>query len=547
MADKTQSNQGSDLFLMYGAGLFFIMILVDKFAKWFRVWILSANHQFELVGVFGGIVGVALFFLFKLRDKALKKRKAEAAIIGKEKDAVFCGTTDKREEVYIKPRQRAMHTQIVGTTNAGKTESVVLPWAIQDIQQGRGLILIDGKADRSLLDKLWAYTVKAGREKDFRLFSLSCNKESQSFNPLIGGTAEEITERIFNAFDFENPFYRSLQYEVLVQVLRVFESAGIAPTFIKLHQAIMSPQILEQMVEKCPDIILRHWVTYFRNLSGAEREQRTSGLTSQISHFAFGKTGPLFNQDVPSITIDEALKNNQIVYFQLPALLSPFLGKATGKLVLQSLQAAIANRHRGNIKDASFYSVFLDDFSEYLYPGFVTVLNKSRSAKIGIVFAHQALGDIESMGDSIANAILTNSNIKVFMRGNDPDSAEYFAKVVGTKSTTKMTERRKISLWQDQGTGDVSAREVEEFVVHPNYFKRELGVGEAVMVVPHDAGSKTLRLKFDMFPDLETMPIPETALPAPMLLEIPEDPKSKQPARQESMGEALHKQNKEVA
>jgi TonB-dependent SusC/RagA subfamily outer membrane receptor len=37
-----------------------------------------------------------------------------------------------------------MHTQVVGTTNAGKTESVILPWAIDDIKNGRGLILIDG-------------------------------------------------------------------------------------------------------------------------------------------------------------------------------------------------------------------------------------------------------------------------------------------------------------------------------------------------------------------------------------------------------------------
>ena len=547
MEDKKTSPQGGDQLLIWIAGIFFVGAVCNRLYRWFLVWINSVEHQVILAVVVGCAISALMAWALKKRDSYLKKQKQAKAIIGQEADSVYCGETDKHEQVFIKPRQRAMHTQIVGTTNAGKTESVILPWAIQDIQQGRGLLLIDGKADRSLLDKLWAYTVASGREKDFRLFSLSCNKESQSFNPLIGGTAEEITERIFNAFDFENPFYRSVQYEVLAQVLRVFEAAKVTPTFLKLHQAIMAPTILEKMVEKSGDTVLRHWVSYFRSLGGSEREQRTSGLTSQISHFAFGKAAQLFNQENPFITIDEALRENKIVYFQLPALLSPFLGKATGKLVLQSLQAAIANRHRGNIKDAKFYSVFLDDFSEYLYPGFVTVLNKSRSAKIGIVFAHQALGDIESMGDSIANAILTNSNVKVFMRGNDPDSAEYFSKVIGTKSTTKFTERRKISLWQEQKTGDVSAREVEEFVIHPNHFKRELGVGEAVMVVPHEAGSRTLRLKFDIFPELESKPIPEHTHPAPVVLEVPQDPKEKKAVREESIGEAIHKKNQEAA
>jgi type IV secretory pathway TraG/TraD family ATPase VirD4 len=241
-----------------------------------------------------------------------------------------------------------------------------------------------------------------------------------------------------------------------------------------------------------------------------DRDQRTSGLTSQLSPFAFGKTAALYNSTSPDIKIEEALKQNRIVYFQLPVLLAPFLGSATGKLVLQSLQSAIANRHRGPKDERRFFSVFLDDFSEYLYPGFVSVLNKSRSANVGVVFAHQALGDIEVLGESVSNAILTNSNVKVFMRGNDPKSAEHFSKIIGTKQATKTTERRKISLFRNQGTGDVSSRDVEQFVVHPNCFKKELGVGEAIMIIPHERGSKSLKIKFDRFPDLASSPLPDS-------------------------------------
>ena len=118
----------------------------------------------------------------------------------------------------------------------------------------------------------------------------------------------------------------------------------------------------------------------------------------------------------------------------------------------------------------------MDDFSEYLYPGFVSILNKSRSANIGIVFAHQALGDIKTLGEPIANAILTNSNLKIFMRGNDPDSAEYFSKVIGTETGQKQTLRTTRAFWSQQSTGEASVRDVEEFIVHPNYFKREMGV-----------------------------------------------------------------------
>jgi len=400
-----------------------------------------------------------------------------------------------------------MHTQVIGTTNAGKTESVILPWAIQDIEQGRGLVLIDGKADRSLLDKLWAYVVKAGREKDFRLFSLSHINESHQFNPLIGGTPEEVSERVFNSFEFENAYYRSVQFEIFSQVMRIFAAKGVVPTFLRLHQAITDPNKLVALARDLEDDGLRQWATYYRDLPASERVQRTSGLTAAISHFAFGQTSTLFNAETPPITLEEALQKNLIVYFQLPVLLSPFLGKASGKMILQCLQSAVANRHRGENRDHKFFSVFLDDFSEYLYPGFVSVLNKSRSANVGVVFAHQALGDIQTMGDAIANSILTNANLKVFMRGNDPESAEYFSKVIGTVQTTKYTERTKRGFWKQDATGDASAREVEEFIVHPNRFKSELGVGEAVMVIPHEAGSKAVTIKFRKYDDLDAKPL----------------------------------------
>ena len=315
-----------------------------------------------------------------------------------------------------------------------------------------------------------------------------------------------------NSFEFENPYYRSLQFEVFSQAMRIFEEYDTPPTFFKLHQAINDKYALSAMAANAKDASLKTWAEYYRDLPNNERAQRTSGLTAALSHFSFGKTACLFNTEKPGITLDNALENNLIVYFQLPVLLSPFLGKATGKMVLQSLQGAVANRHRGKSGNLNFFSVFLDDFSEYLYPGFVSVLNKSRSANIGVVFAHQALGDIKSLGDAVANSILTNANIKVFMRGNDPDSAEYFSKVIGTVKAMKYTERKSSFLWSKTSTGEASAREVDEFIIHPNLFKRELGVGEAVMIVPHETGSEAINIKFDIFPDLKASqlkPVPK--------------------------------------
>lgn len=523
MADKTESSQVSDHTLAWGAGLFFGGLILKKIYDFFNIWVREPRNQMILLGIMIALLTALFYWMARKREGFVKKRDQEKSVIGKAEGSVFCGLTENQEEVHIKLKQRAMHTQVIGTTNAGKTESVILPWAIQDIEQGRGLILIDGKSDRGLLDKLWAYTVKHGREKDFRLFSLSSLDESHQFNPLIGGSPEEVAERVFNAFDFQNEYFRSVQYEVFSQTLRIFEAAKEVPTFLKIYEAISVPSRMKVLASRTKDDSLKSWAEYYVGLPATEVAQRTSGLTAALSHFAFGKTADLFNTVEPSIDLDAALKNNLIVYFQLPVLLSPFLGKATGKMTLQCLQSAVANRHRHKEKSHKFYSVFLDDFSEYLYPGFVSILNKSRSANVGIVFAHQALGDIKTLGDAIANSILTNANLKVFMRGNDPESAEYFSKVIGTVKNVKYTNQTVRGLWKQDDTGAASAREVDEFIVHPNRFKSELGVGEAVMVIPHEAGSRAINIKFDKYDDLsqqkEIEPVSKTIAKG---LEIPD-------------------------
>ena len=537
MEDKQDSSYLNNV-VMGGIGSIFLLRLWNMI----KIWLKQPKHKLIVLS----LLIVILIFICNKIMKMRERHLAERSIIESTVDSVFCGMTDKNEEVWIKPRQRVMHTQIIGTTNAGKTESVIGPWAIQDIFQGKGFIIIDGKADKDLLNKLWAYVVKSGRQKDFRLISLSHLEYSHQFNPLIGGTAEEITERVFNSFEFENPHYRSLQFEVMGQVMRIFEDAKVTPTFQRLHLVISKPLALEKLGDKCKSENLKSWIQYYKGLSATERETRTSGLLAAISHFSFGKTAAIFNSGEQALTIDEALEKNLIVYFQLPVLLSPFLGKATGKLVLQSLQSAVANRHRSLEKNNQFFSVFLDDFSEYLYPGFVSVLNKSRSANVGIVFAHQALGDITALGDSIANSIMTNSNIKVFMRGNDPDSAEYFSKVIGTNSTMKYTERQKHNALSKQRSGDVSAREVEEFIIHPNTFKRELGIGEAIMIIPHERGTKSVKIKFQKLDDLPVVELPKTSFQILSQLEDPVDPTVKPKQSEEAFGNNVFK-NKEAA
>lgn len=446
-------------------------------------------------------VGIAVFWNHRV------DRNYEESITAPEEKAVLLGSDEKRKQVFLKQRFRTMHTQVIGTTSAGKTESIILPWAIHDVECGSGLLIIDGKSDSSFLDKLYGYVCKTGREKSFRLLSLAHVDQSHTFNPLVGGGPAEIVERVFSSFHFENEYYRNIQYKIFLLLIRLIQSRKIAPTFLLVHRLLTDTELLAQWASDCKDEILRFELQNFLKVSPKERSEKISGLETHLSHFAIGEYSTLFNSTEPQIQFDDVLSKGLICYFQLPSMYLPFLAEATGKLVLQSFQNAVSKRHLSREKKDQFFSCFLDDFQDYIYPGFGALLNKSRSANIGVVFSHQAIGDLNKVSPDFTNVVLTNTNVKCVMRTNDPETSDYFARSFGTRKSEKVTERRQQSFLGHTKTGDGSVREVDEYIIHPNEIRNQ-GTGQGVVTIPHAKGVKVMRVAFQRREDIAPVSVP---------------------------------------
>ena len=422
----------------------------------------------------------------------------------KEEKDLFLGFFG-RKKVFVSDKQRTTHAQVIGTTGSGKTESVILPWIVQDIKRGQGVLVIDGKSDNSFLNKLYSYTVKFKREKDFKLFSLVHLKNSHSFNPLKANSSLEASERVFSAFHFENEYYRNIQYKIFFNLISLI-SEKTTPTFKLLHKLLTDKEDLSLWLKKCEDKKTKSILNAFLALSDKEREERTSGLESQLAHFAQSECHSLFDETENTFSMNEALEKGQILYFQLPTMLYPFLAQATGKLVLQSLQGAISRRHLSSQVNTLF-SVYLDDFQDYIYEGFGSLLNKSRSANIAMIFSHQSLGDLERVSKSFSDVVLTNTNLKIIMRLTDPKTCDYFAKVFGTKSSVKETEQTDRGLLGANKTGRGSLRKVEEYIFHPNLFKKT-PVGCGVVSLPDKNEVRHFKLSFPRLKNTEKRALP---------------------------------------
>mgnify|MGYP003110961103 CR=1 FL=1 len=87
--------------------------------------------------------------------------------------------------------ERVAHKFVVGTTRVGKTRLCEV-LVTQDIHNDDVVIVFDPKGDAELLIRMWAESVKAGREHQFYMFHLGYPDVSCRYNPV--GSFGRITE-----------------------------------------------------------------------------------------------------------------------------------------------------------------------------------------------------------------------------------------------------------------------------------------------------------------------------------------------------------------
>jgi hypothetical protein len=129
----------------------------------------------------------------------------------------------------------------------------------------------------------------------------------------------------------------------------------------------------------------------------------------------------------------------------------------------------------------SYASVVIDEFAAFAMPSFIDLLNKARSAAIGITISHQSMrGDLEDCRPGYSKQVADNTNVKICLR--QQSDAESFADMCGTLQVAKRTEQTQKSLGSDKLTGDGTERDADEYRVHPNII-RELPRGMAIVKV----------------------------------------------------------------
>lgn len=440
----------------------------------------------------------------------------------------FGYTTDQQLGVDIHDDLLQRHTAIVGQSGVGKTVlGEFLLW--QQAVRGGGFIFIDAKLDAETRDRLGLMMELLGRSDDFYVLNVDKPENSNTYNPILRGDADEVASRLLNLLPSSenNPgadFYRQSANYALTVITGALKAAKRRYHFSDLAILLQSPRALSELERIVPAgtperMSLQVFLDQFRKKSkeGVQIDvdrvkQVLGGMSGRIATFAQGKFGKVFNTYAPEIDLTDIVVNNKCLYVMLPTMGKDQAALNLGKMVLSDLRTAVYNVQalKKHQRPNPPFLVFADEMGSYVMPGIARLFEQARSASMAIIPAFQSFANLSVVSPDFADIIVQNTWNKCFFKFASKDSPEQAAEIIGktkkfayslSRSENEGASANNLRATpqgnESKGGGfSESYRESEEYRVTPDQLKA-LSMGECfVMSGPRVFHIKTPMIKW---------------------------------------------------
>lgn len=399
---------------------------------------------------------------------------------------------------------------VLGKTGAGKTEALK-NFYYRTITRKQPLIIINAKPDKKLELELKKWCAAAGTK--FNTFG--CLSED-NYNFLNNGKHTALTDKIMSLNNvWDNTFFKNRANTYIQNAIYILQQTKKEENltlehFINLfdktklekivndYEASFSikkesstKEIMEDEfgfsddndvqqleLQEIKDSTYNPRIKkYFDLLSNFDEEQ-LAGLkdiftilyTSEMSESL--SSG---DKNRKSFSLEEVIKNKEVVYFSLNVLEYPQFAPLVGKVAMNDIKAIISNRPEADYKSPIF--LFMDEFSAFASEQAINIVNMGRGFGLHTCLGTQGLADLDDVSETFKEKVMSNVTALLVHTAPDPKSAEYICNWVGTKQAIIETARQ-----DDTGLETGSLRQGAEFIINPNELKRELGGGKAFYI-----------------------------------------------------------------
>lgn len=454
--------------------------------------------------VLGRLLGTIylLLGLYSVFSKSKKVSAFEASING-----VFGKSEGIQIGSIVKPVRRNLilpwkdinhHIHILGQPGSGK--SVLLRnFYSHQIQKGAGLMLIDLKADLDVKSEIQGLVQSVNRESDLVVIDLSNPDKSMGYNPLLRGESTELKDKIMSSMDWSEPYYKKMAERFLLIILNglvaVRDSLNLTPTLQDVYECLTYPESLEELAEKLSENYTRQKID-LRELAKDLKDKKVFAdlvsIRTDIEVMLKSNFGQILTRP-DGIDLYKAMLEKKIIFVELDGQTYRETAVRLGRMLISDLRSAsgavVSNTSK---EERPQFTVIIDEFAdiisnEEMGQGFVSLLNRCRGSGIGVIIAHQSLGDFKD--ERTRTQVLDSTETTFSFVQKDPESCETLAKIIGTQEAISVTEQTDQFLFLSSKTGRGTQKLTQEYIFHPNEFK-SLNVGEAIYIAkrPHRFG-----------------------------------------------------------
>ncbi|WP_308150301.1 TraM recognition domain-containing protein [Spiroplasma sp. AdecLV25b] len=263
-------------------------------------------------------------------------------------------------------------------------------------------------------------------------------------------------------FDFTEPHYQAIAHNYLLFLIKVLINKSLDITFenIVKYFPIKKVKTLLNKDDKEYDILKKF----------LDNEHDIKGFEHRLSIYAEQLNKSIGYENDLSILV----KNHKVILFSLNSFKYPELASNMGKLLIQDLKEfATIKPQNQNI------NLIFDEFNLFVTDAVINLINKSRSFNYQCFLCFQEIKSLEVNKKNLTDIIFGNVSNIICQKVLDPNTAEYLAKVFGTKTSEALTHQID---YQNSNVNKGSIRAVEEYIAHPNDLKN-LKIGQAYVKI----------------------------------------------------------------
>lgn len=314
-----------------------------------------------------------------------------------------------------------MHMLLLGPTGTGKS-NLIASMALQDIEAGRGVVVVDPKTD--LIDDILR-RIPAERLGDVVVLDPS-DTSPVGLNPLAnaGASTELVVDQLMAVF---RGLYEDLgprTTDILHSGLRAIAGSS-SPTLCALPMLLSDERYRGSVAMDATDAFgLQPFFAWFRSLSSAEAATVVAPAMNKLRPLVSRPAlRAILGQTSPRFDMREVFTRRKVLLVSLGSgVVGPEAARLLGSLVVSQLWFAAQARAQIDPEKRAPVVAYLDEWHTLLHAPveLSDLLAQARALGLGLVLANQSLSQLPP---ATRSAALANARSKVCFRLSAEDAS----------------------------------------------------------------------------------------------------------------------------